>query len=85
MHAVGIRELKQRASDILRRVRDRGETIEVTYRGRTIARLVPLTEREDDLPPTSWEAWDQITDAIASCWPPETSALEAVREQRRHL
>lgn len=41
--AVGIRELRQRASDLLRRV-ERGETIEITNRGRPVALLGPLPE-----------------------------------------
>jgi prevent-host-death family protein len=38
---VGIRELRQRASELLRRV-EAGETIEVTDRGRPVAVLAPL-------------------------------------------
>lgn len=41
MRAIGIRELRQRASRYLREV-ERGETIEVTDRGRPVARLVPV-------------------------------------------
>jgi prevent-host-death family protein len=40
MASIGIRELRQRASELLRRV-ERGETIEVTDRGRRIALLSP--------------------------------------------
>lgn len=40
MATIGIRALRQRASEVLRRV-ERGETIEVTDRGRPVARLVP--------------------------------------------
>lgn len=43
MAAVGIRELRQRASELLRRV-ERGETIEVTDRGRRVAILSPPPE-----------------------------------------
>jgi prevent-host-death family protein len=42
MVSVGIRELRQRASELLRRV-GRGETIEVTDRGRPVAILAPPT------------------------------------------
>jgi prevent-host-death family protein len=45
MATVGIRELRQRASELLRRV-EAGETIEVTDRGRPIAVLAPLPEAE---------------------------------------
>jgi prevent-host-death family protein len=41
MRHIGIRELRQQASRYLRDVQ-RGETIEVTDRGRPVARLVPI-------------------------------------------
>jgi len=40
MASIGVRELRQRASELLRRV-ERGETIEVTDRGRPVAVLSP--------------------------------------------
>lgn len=41
MTRVGVRELRQRASELLRLV-EQGETIEVTDRGRPVALLTPL-------------------------------------------
>jgi len=41
MRSIGIRELRQQASRHLRDV-ERGETIEVTDRGRPVALLVPV-------------------------------------------
>ena len=41
MRRAGIRELRQSASALIRRVMA-GETIEVTDRGRPVARIVPL-------------------------------------------
>lgn len=38
---MGIRELRQRASELLRLV-ERGETVEITDRGRPVALLTPL-------------------------------------------
>jgi prevent-host-death family protein len=43
MMSVGVRELRQRASELLRRV-GQGETIEITDRGRPVAVLAPLPE-----------------------------------------
>jgi prevent-host-death family protein len=43
MTRVGIRELRQRASELLRLV-EKGETIEITDRGRPVALLTPLVE-----------------------------------------
>lgn len=49
MERIGVRELRQHASRYLHRV-EQGETVEVTQRGRPVARLVPVarvsTERE---------------------------------------
>jgi prevent-host-death family protein len=43
MASVGVRELRQRASELLRRV-EAGETIEITDRGRPVALLAPLPD-----------------------------------------
>ena len=43
MTTVGVRELRQRASELLRLVED-GETIEITDRGRPVALLGPLPQ-----------------------------------------
>jgi len=43
MSSVGIRELRQRASELIRRV-ENGESIEITDRGRPVAVLAPLPE-----------------------------------------
>jgi len=43
MTSIGVRELRQRASELLRRV-EQGETIEVTDRGRPVAILGPPPE-----------------------------------------
>jgi len=41
MESIGVRELRQHASRYLERVQH-GETLEVTDRGRPVARLVPI-------------------------------------------
>lgn len=43
MERIGVRELRQHASRYLAQVRH-GETIEITDRGRPVARLVPVSE-----------------------------------------
>jgi prevent-host-death family protein len=42
MQKVGVRELRQNASVLLRKVAD-GETIEITHHGHPIAQLIPAT------------------------------------------
>jgi prevent-host-death family protein len=87
MVTIGIRELKQQTSKILRRVREDGETIEITYHGETVARLVPIN------PPTPsteeiaaiWANLDQLTAEISAKWPEGVSAVDAIRDVRREL
>jgi len=43
MEQIGVQELGQNASQYLSRVASRQESIEITDRGRPIARLVPIT------------------------------------------
>jgi prevent-host-death family protein len=43
MDRIGIRELRQNASQYLEKV-ERGQTVEVTNRGRLVARIVPAKE-----------------------------------------
>ena len=43
MTSVGIRELRQHASELIRQV-EKGETIEITDRGRPVAMLTPLPD-----------------------------------------
>jgi len=43
MKTVGLRQLRQHASEVLRRV-EAGATVDVTSRGRTVARLVPVAQ-----------------------------------------
>lgn len=45
MRSIGVRELRQRASEYLRLV-ESGETVQVTDRGRPVALLVPIPARD---------------------------------------
>ena len=87
MVTVGIRELKQQTSKILRRVREEGETVEITYHGQVIARLVPVNPPASSIDERSaiWADLDQLTAEISAKWPEGVSAVEAVRDVRREL
>ena len=87
MDSIGVRELKGRTSEILRRVRERGETIDVTYRGRVVARLVPVEQASADAEQVSavWTDIGRLAAHIGAQWPAGVSAVDAVREGRREL
>lgn len=86
MPSVGVRGLKIGASKILRKVRDRGEVYEITLRGKTIARLVPVQSRADDKEFNRfWTDLDELAAEIGAQWPKKVSAARAVKEGRREL
>lgn len=85
MTTIGIRELKEQTSKVLKRVREQGETIEITYRGKPIARLVPATMPKPDKHEVAaiWCEIDELIAEIATHLPKDVSAVADVREQRR--
>lgn len=54
MTEVGLRELRQNASELIRRV-ETGEEITITVSGRPTARLVPVERR-------TWRTYEEIAD-----------------------
>ena len=87
MGEIGIRELKQRANEILRQVREEQETFTVTYRGKVVAKLVPIVDMstERDRASAIWMQMDELSREIGSHWPHDVSVEETVDEQRREL
>jgi len=88
MQAVGVRELKERTSAIVRRVREGRETIAVTYRGKIVARLVPAEEPQpaDTAEMAAfWANLEQVAAKIGARWPADVSAADAVSGVRREL
>jgi prevent-host-death family protein len=87
MREVGVRELKQHASELLRDVREKRESITITYRGKAVAQLVPVVQQEATREEARrvWKEMDELAKEIGRHWPKGVSAVEAVREQRREL
>lgn len=87
MVSMGVREFKQKVSEVLRRIQDTGEVVEITNRGETVARLVPVKQpqlsREEAA--AVWTTMDQLADEISAEWPQGVTALGAVAESRRDL
>ena len=87
MAEIGVRELKARASEIVRAVRDRGARYWVTYRGRPVAVLMPLSGPErEPLAGTSEGVWQELLDLgqeIGRGWESDTTGVEILSEMRR--
>jgi prevent-host-death family protein len=85
MTSIGVRELKQRTSEVLRRVRRRQEGVEVTVRGEVVAVLVPVGRRPGTKRRATsvWTDVDRLAREIAVRWPRGVSAAAAVSAGRR--
>ena len=66
MTEVGLREMRQNASELVRRA-ESGERLTVTVSGRPAAILGPLT-------PASWRDWDDIASTFRGRVDPELEA-----------
>ncbi|MGH3456717.1 type II toxin-antitoxin system Phd/YefM family antitoxin [Aeromicrobium sp.] len=70
MDVVGLRELRQEASELVRRV-EAGEEIIITVAGRPSARLVAAA-------PQRWRTWDDVNDLFGG---PDDTAWEQDRDR----
>jgi len=91
---VGVRELKNQATKIIRDIRENRAEYVVTYRGRPVAVLLPVDEDwleaearraietatpGDDV----WAELEALRQEIDRSWQSEKTAVELVSEQRR--
>lgn len=94
MPRVGVRELKNQATEILRDVRENRAEYVVTYRGRPVAVLLPVDEAwleaearravETVTPGEDvWAELEALRQEIDQGWRSKKTAAELVSEQRR--
>jgi prevent-host-death family protein len=81
---IGIRELKSRASEVVRAVKEERARYVITQRGKPAAMIVPLdaapSEKSAD---EVWERLQQLGEEISKGWKSEKSAVEILSEMRR--
>ncbi|WP_082957516.1 type II toxin-antitoxin system Phd/YefM family antitoxin [Mycobacterium sp. E802] len=81
MDSLGLRELKQHASDLVRRVEE-GEEFTITVAGRPSARLVPAA-------PRTWRKWTDITELFRGpndpAWKPDRDTISHEPRDRGEL
>jgi prevent-host-death family protein len=87
MKTLGVRELKERISEVLRMIQEEGEIVEVTNRGEVIAHLVPARRAQQHTEHTGevWTDIDRLAAEIGTHWKAGVSAVDAVRDARREL
>ena len=81
---IGIRELKSRASEVVRAVKEERTRYVITQRGKPAALIIPL----DAAPPEKsadevWERLMKIGEELSVGWQSEKSAVEILSEMRR--
>jgi prevent-host-death family protein len=85
MPEIGIRELKNQASEIVRAVREERVEYVITHRGKPVAMIVPFEEAPEgeQLAPGQW--WQRIREIgrlMEEETPDAKSALQQLREDR---
>jgi prevent-host-death family protein len=85
---IGLQELKNRASEIVHEVKERGAEYIVTLRGEPVAVLRPFPqESEEGLRQAQREEalhkLDALAEEIARSWRSPKTALELIEDQRR--
>ena len=81
---IDIRELKSRASEVVRAVKEERAQYIITQRGKPAALIIPL----DAAPPQKsadevWERLVKIGEELGKGWKNEKSAVEILSEMRR--
>ncbi|MPY80903.1 MAG: type II toxin-antitoxin system prevent-host-death family antitoxin [Actinophytocola sp.] len=74
MDTVGLRELRQQASELVRKAQD-GEEVTITVAGRPSARLVPIAPRQ-------WQTFDQVAAALGGGADPDWESDRDLIDQR---
>jgi len=92
MSLIGVRELREQTSEVIRRVReDRAEYV-VTYQGRPVAIILPLdVERAEAEMVTAgkkaissdWDRYEQLAEEIRQIWPADLATQDLLDSLRR--
>lgn len=89
MPEIGVRELKARASEIVRAVRERRARYVITHRGRPVGVLLPLGEAGSDelaVQERRDAAWGELLalgQTIGEGWQSDKTAVEILSDMRR--
>ena len=90
MPDVGVRELKTRASEIIRSVRENRARYTITYRGQPVGVLIPLEQPRQEpmiggetLAESAWDELVRLGQEIGRGWRSPLTSAELLSEMRR--
>ena len=90
MAEIGIRELKARASEIVREVRQHQASYVVTHRGKAVGLLSPYEEVSEITNPAAeygagdaWERLQRVGEKVGRRWKSKKTSAKLISEMRR--
>lgn len=92
MSLIGVRELREQTSEVIRRVREERAEYVVTYQGRPVAAILPLDTEQAEAEMVKaakgavvgdWELYEQLAEEIRSAWPADVSTQDVIDVVRR--
>ncbi len=92
MPTIGVRELREQTSEVLRQVREAQAEYIITYQGKPVALLLPVQAEAVDQAmveagPRSvaggWETYARLAEELRRDWPADKSTQELMDEIRR--
>jgi prevent-host-death family protein len=92
MSLIGVRELRQQTSEVIRRVREEKAEYVITYQGRPVAILLPLDaeQAEKEMVQASkgavldnWERYELLAEELRRTWPADLSTQDLIDAIRR--
>jgi len=86
MPRIGLRELKTRASEVIRDVEENQVRYVITKRGHPQAILMPYSAEQESAPPDRAESWNKLVEALADVgrnWSSPLTAEEILNDMRR--
>ena len=92
MSLIGVRELRQKTSEVIRRVREESAEYVITYQGRPVAILLPLDagQAEKEMVQASkravldnWERYELLAEELRRAGPADLSTQDLIDAIRR--
>ena len=92
MSLIGVRELRQQASEVIRKVREEGAEYVITYQGRPVAVLLPLdaeqaeqgvVEASKKAVLDNWQRYELLAEELRRTSPADASTQELIDAVRR--
>jgi len=92
MPTIGVRELRQQTSELLRRVQEEKAEYIITNQGQPVAILLPLDAEAVEQAildvgkrgaARGWDAYAQVVERVREAWPADTDTQAALDDVRR--